>query len=145
MGGGDAQVLGITEAGDVVADDRAGRARGVEHRRAPGVDRHWRVEARDQGVDRRHDALELLGLADLGTGSGPHTTDIEEVDAIADVLLGAPEKRVEVPGRAAVVERVGRAVEDAHHHGAVACVERHITEPQTRKRFDGRDRHGERQ
>ena len=36
-----------------------------------------------------------------------------------DELLGAAEERVEVPGRAAVVERVGRAVEDAHHerHG----------------------------
>ena len=42
--GGDPQVVGIAEAGDVVADDRAGGARGVEHRRPPGVDRDRHVE-----------------------------------------------------------------------------------------------------
>ena len=56
-----AQVVGIAEAGDVVADDRAGRARGVEHRRAPGVDRERHVEAGVQRLDRGHDAVELLG------------------------------------------------------------------------------------
>ena len=38
----DREVVGIAEAADVVADDRARRARGVEHRRAPRVDRERR-------------------------------------------------------------------------------------------------------
>ena len=73
------------------------------------------VEARAQRLDRGNDAVELLGLADLGPGTRLHAPDVEQVGAVGDERLGAPQERVELPGRAAVVERVGRAVEDAHH------------------------------
>ena len=112
------QVVGIAEAGDVVADDRARRARGVEHRRAPGVDRQRHVEAGAQRLDRGDDAVELLVLADLGTGPGLHAADVEQVGAVGDELLGPAHERVERPRRAPVVERIGRAVQDAHHDDA---------------------------
>ena len=86
VGGGDREVVGIGEAGDVVADDRARVARGVEHRRAPGVDRERHVEARAQRLDRGHDPFELLGLADLGPGPGLHAADVEQVGAVGDEL-----------------------------------------------------------
>ena len=78
----DAEVVGIAEAADVVADDRTGLARLVEHRGPPGVARDGDVEALVQRLDRRDDAVELLVLADLGTGSGLHPADVEEVGAL---------------------------------------------------------------
>ena len=84
--GRDRQVVGIGEAADVVADDRAGPARRVEHRRPPRVDRERDVEAGVQRLDRGHDPVELLGLADLGPGPGLHAADVEEVGAVGDEL-----------------------------------------------------------
>ena len=112
--GRDPEVVGIVEAGDVVADDRARAARGVEHRRPPGVDRERHVEAGLQRLDRGHDPVELLGLVDLGPGAGLHPADVEQVGAVGDELLGPAHERVEVPGRAPVVERIGGAVQDPH-------------------------------
>ena len=128
--GRDPQVVGIAEAGDVVADDRAGRARGVEHRRAPGVDRERHVEAGVQRLDRGHDAVELLVLVDLGPGAGLHAADVEQVGAVGDELLGPAHERVEIPGCAAVVERIGGAVQDPHHHDPRADVDRALTQPE---------------
>ena len=51
-----------------------------------------------------------------------------------DELLGSAEERVEVPGRAAVVERVGCAVEDAHHERTGADVVVVRAEADRRKR-----------
>ena len=136
---GDREVVGIGEARDVVADHRAGVARGVEHRRAPGVDRDRHVEALVQRRDRGHDPVELLGLADLGPGPGLHAADVEQVGAVGDQLLGPAQERVEAPGRAAVVERVGRAVEDAHHERARAHVDAAVADADRRVR---RDAHG---
>ena len=52
-------------------------------------------------------------------------------------LLGAREERVERPRRAPVVERVGRPVEDAHHHRVARDVDRSVTEAQGGIRDDG--------
>ena len=49
----------------------------------------------------------------------------------------ATDERVEIPGRAPVVERVGRAVEDAHHHDAARARRAALTQPQRRERRDG--------
>ena len=101
--GRDREVVGVAEAADVVADDRAGLARLVEHRRPPRVARDGDVEALVQRGDRRDDAVELLGLADLGPGAGLHAADVEEVGALVDQHLGPLEQRVELEG-----ERRGR-------------------------------------
>ena len=133
----DRQVVGIAEPGDVVADDRAGAARGVEHRRAPRVDRDRHVEAPDEGLDRGDHAVELLCLPDLGSGTRLHAPDVEQVGAVVDQRRRAPEERVERPRRAAVVERVRRAVQDPHHQRAPAHVDRRAAESQRREGNDG--------
>ena len=107
-------------------------ARGVEHRRAPGVDRDRHVEAFVQRRDRGHDPFELLGLADLGPGPGLHAADVEQVGAVGDQLLGPPQERVEAPRRAPVVERVGSAIEDPHHERAGAHVEPSVADANRR-------------
>ena len=133
----DGQVVGITEAGDVVADHRTRGARRVQHRRAPGVDRDRHVEARRERLDRGNDPVELLGLPHLRTRTGLHAADVEELGARDDELLGTGEEGVERPRRAAVVERVRRPVEDAHHHRVARDVDRSVTEAQGGIRDDG--------
>ena len=135
--GRDPEIVGVVEPGDVVADDRAGRARGVEHRGAPRVDRERHVESGPQRLDRGHDPVELLVLVDLGPGPGLDPADVEQVGAVGDELLRPPHERVEVPGRAPVVERIGGAVQDPHHDDAAAHVDGALTQPQGRERLDG--------
>ncbi len=89
VAGRDREVVGIAEPTDVVADDRAGLARLVEHRRPPGVARDGDVEALVEGGDGRDHPVELLGLVDLGTGSGLHAADVEQVGTLVDEHLGA--------------------------------------------------------
>ena len=90
---------------------------------APGVDRDRHVEPHLQGLDGRDHALELLRGGDLGPGPGLHATDVEEVGALGDELVGLGQEPVEVVVAALVVERVGRAVEDPHDQGPVSDVE----------------------
>ena len=123
------QVVGVAEPADVVADDRTDLARGVEHAGPPGVARDRDVEALVQRFDGPDDPIELLFLGHLGTGPGLHAADVEHVGALGDDRFGPPEEGVERERRAVVVERVGRAVEDAHHERAGAEVVHAITEP----------------
>src|SRR5829696_4408353 len=57
------------------------------------------------------------------SSSSDSPTSVEEVGTLVDQHLGAVEQRVELEGEAPVVERVGRAVEDAHHQRAGREVE----------------------
>ncbi len=114
-GRSDREVLGVGKATDVVADDRAHPVRRLRDRGPPRVDRDRHVEARAQRLDGRHDALELLGLGDLVAGPRLHSADVEQIGAVDDELLGLPQEVVEAVVAALVEERVGRAVQDAHH------------------------------
>ena len=83
-----------------------------------------------------------------GPGTGLHPADVEEVGALADELLGLGEEPVEVEVAALVEERVGGAVEDAHHERPVAHVEavgperdggaRHLPHDRPRQGLHGR-------
>ena len=115
-------VVGVAEAADVVAHHRALGVTGPGDRGPPGVDGDRRVEAGDQAGDDRGDALELLGLGHLGAGPRFDATDIEDVGAVGDQLLGPRVELVELEGGALVIEGVGRAVEDPHHEGPVSEV-----------------------
>ncbi len=66
-------------------------------------------------LDGGHDALELLGLGDLVPRPRLHSADVEQIGAVDDELLGLAKEVVEAVVAALVEERVGRAVEDAHH------------------------------
>ena len=124
--GGDGEVVGVAEAADVVADDRAGRARRVEHRRAPRVERDRRrrsarASASIAGTTRSSSSASPTS----GPGPGLDAADVEEVGAVArpaprPAARNASNSHV----AAAVVERVGRAVEDAHHQRAARDVDR---------------------
>ena len=112
--GGDREVVRVGEPADVVADDRAGPAGGVEHRRPPRVDREWDGHAGVEGLDGRDGAVELLGFAHVGSRAGLHAADVEHVGAVDHELVGAGQQGVERVGGAPVIERVGSAVQDAH-------------------------------
>jgi len=120
--GGCQEVVGVGEPADVVADHSTLGVAGPGHRGPPGVDRDRHVEAFAQGGNRRHHALELLDLGDLGPRTCLHATHVEQVGTVADQLVGTPQKGVEGEGGALVVEGVRRAVEHAHDEGAVGHV-----------------------
>ena len=75
-----------------------------------------------QPGDDRHDPVELLGLGHLGPRSGLDAADVEDVGPVGHQLLGPGVELVELEGGALVVERVGRAVEDAHDQRPVGEV-----------------------
>ena len=116
------QVVGVGEPADVVAHHRALLVRGAGDRGPPGVDRHRRREARDQSGHGGDDPVHLLGLGHLGTGPGLDAADIEDVGPFGHQGLGPGVEGVEREGGALVVERVGRAVEDAHDEAPVGQV-----------------------
>ena len=116
------RVVGIGQAADVVAHHGALGVRGAGDRGAPGVDRDGRVEAGHQAGHDGHDAVELLGLGDLGAGSGLDAADVEDVRPFGHQLLGPGVELVELEGGALVVERVRGAVEDPHDERPVRQV-----------------------
>ena len=85
----------------------------------------------DSGRSKRARSASMAGttrsssccLGDLLAGAGLHPADVEEVGAVGHEPLGLAQERVERVVGALVVERVGRAVEDAHHDGPVGDVE----------------------
>ena len=84
------QVIGVVKATDVIGDDGTGGARSVEHARSPGVTRDGDVEAVAQSLDGADHAIQLLVLRYVGTGSGLHTADVDDVATLRDDLVGAP-------------------------------------------------------
>jgi hypothetical protein len=117
------QIVGIAETADVVAHDGARSVRRIGNGCPPGVDGDREVEPLVQRRDRRDHSIQFLLLTDVWPGTGLDTTDVQEVRAIGDELIGPAVEGIEIPELALVVERVGRAVEDAHHEGAVGDVE----------------------
>ena len=65
--GRDLEVVGIGESGDVVADDRAGRAAASSTDARHVSTESGVVETRGERLDRRHHPVELLCLADFRT------------------------------------------------------------------------------
>lgn len=122
-GGAHVQVGGVGEPADVVAHVGAGGEARLRHARAPGVDAERQVEPSGQRFDRGHDPVQLFGLGHLVAGSCLDATDVEEVRTVDDELFGLGQEGVERPVAALVVERVGRAVQDAHHDSSVTDVE----------------------
>ena len=91
------QVVGVGEAADVVADDRARGVAGGGDRGPGGVDRQGHVEAGVERLDGRDHPVELLLLGHVGTGAGLDPADVEDVGPFGDQLLGPAEEGVEVP------------------------------------------------
>ncbi len=132
--GCDVEIVRVSETGDVIPNDCARVAGGVEHRRAPRVDRNGNVESFAQGRDGRNDSFKLLGLGDVGSGTGLHTADIEQIGTVGDQFLSSAQERIETPSRATIVERVGRAIENPHDERAGADVEALLTDSNRRRR-----------
>ena len=66
-------------------------------------------------------ALDLLGNVDLVPGRGLHATDIDDVGAVAHHVVDPLHRGVEREGRAPVIERVRRAIDNRHDlQGVVA-------------------------
>ena len=111
--------LGVQQPADVVDDGGSGREDGLDHGRAVGVDRDHHVGiGRVEGGDHRHDAGDLLVDGHLGdAGDARLATDVDHDGALGDLL---ERQRHPLVGRAvlaAVGERVGRGVHDAHERG----------------------------
>ena len=126
---GDGEVVGIAEPADVVADDRAGLARGVEHARPPRV-------ARDRRRRSARGAPRSAGRP--GRAPRPRSPRARARPSRRRRRAGRRPRStstsarrsevVELERRAPVVERVGRAVEDAHHERAGREVVHRVTE-----------------
>ena len=104
------------EGGDVVDVARAGVERGLGDGALGGVDRDSvRRAVGDERLDDGEHARELvLGVHGLGARAGRLAADVEQVGALAREPPALGDGRVGVEERAAVRERVGRHVDDAH-------------------------------
>lgn len=103
-----------------------------------------------RGTSRRARRASTVSHTEVGLLPGRHVpradpagarAHVEDVGAVADERLRAPQQRVEAEEGALVVERVRRAVEDAHDHGPGRGVEAVRTETQVRP-WRGRLRSG---
>ena len=118
--GGDRAQRGIGARPRVVEQVGAFGDGGSADRTAPRVhaDHHVGMASAHRG-DERHDAADLLGEVDLGAGPRLHPADVDDVGAFGHRRVD-PVHRGGVGERgAAVVERVGCAVDDRHHQRAV--------------------------
>ena len=103
------------QRGHVVDERGAGVERSGRHRRLRGVDRQARARAREALEDGHH-AAQLLGLADrIGAGAGRLAADVEDRGALLDERPAVCDRGRRVEPSAAVGERVGGDVYDAHH------------------------------
>ena len=94
------RVIGVGQTADVVAHHGTLGVGGTGDRGAPGVDRDRRLEALHQAGDDGHDAFELLGLGDLGSGARLDPADVEDVRPVGHELLGPRVQLVQVEGGA---------------------------------------------
>ena len=105
----------VTQRGDVVDVRRAGLERRGRHRGLHRVDRDLRGAVGGERGDDGHHAGELLLDRDrAGAGARRLAADVEDGRALGDELAPVRDRRVAVEPLAAVGERVGRHVEDAH-------------------------------
>ena len=135
------QVLRVGEAADVVAEDRPGPVRRVGDRGAPGVDRDRDVESLRDRLDGRDDAVEFLSHGDEVPGTGLDATDVDDVGTIGDESLGPAQRAVELEGRAVVVERIRRAIDDPHDEharGDVVAARPELNDGRRRRSHDAR-------
>ena len=104
-------------AAHVVDDGRPGRERlGRPPRRAscrPTRRRPAAASAATTGSTRRSSSATRRAL---GTGPGRLAADVEDVGALGDQLAAVLDRRRRLEPLAAVAERVGRDVDDAHDH-----------------------------
>ncbi len=116
------------EAGDVVDDFGAGGDGGASGFGFICINREHRFgTVAENGFDDGEDAVLLLLGADgivgaefLGAGAGGFAADVDEVGALIEHGEGVLDGGVRVEKRAAIGERVGGDVEDAHDEGALA-------------------------
>lgn len=118
--GDDTRHVGIGAAtGDVVDDGHARTDRRSRHGCPHRVDADAHA-VRDQLGDHRCDALRLDGRVDaVGSRTCRLAPHIDDVDTRGVQFEAVPHRGVDVQVAAAVRERVGRDVDDAHHHGPV--------------------------
>ena len=114
----------VDAAPRVVDDVGPGGQRLARHLRPPGVDRDGqrRVGGADGG-DQVDGAADLLGGVHLLAGRGLHPADVDHVGPLGDHLVDPLHGLGELVGGAAVVERVGGAVDDRHDDQAAV---RHV-------------------
>ncbi|MNM89584.1 hypothetical protein D3C81_1018170 [compost metagenome] len=98
--------------------DQAGTEarRFAHHRGGGGIHGNGDIQLAGDRLDGRTDPLQLLGLGDRRrTGTGRLATDIDQRRAGAHHRLGMPQGGIQPAVAAAIGERVGGDVEDAHH------------------------------
>lgn len=114
--GGDLGQAAVPAAPGVVEDVGPRPTHLARHLRAPGV--HADHEIRQLGSAPGNEAgrpADLLGDVDVVAEPGLDATDVHQVGPLGDDLVHPLHRGRLVPRRPAVVERVGRAVDDGHH------------------------------
>jgi hypothetical protein len=113
--GGDPRHLGVRQPGDVVEDVGARVEGRAGHRGLPGVDGEEDLRVREP-FDHRYHPLPLLGDRDrVGARSRGFPAHVDHVRPRVDHLLGASHCVRDRLVAAAVVEGIGRDVQNAHH------------------------------
>src|SRR5439155_9453920 len=111
---------GISDSGDVVHQGSA-RVDGLgRHRRLHRVDRKRHVHLDRQVTDDRPDAAPLFLCGNcIGPWPRRFASDVEKVRPLLDQLDAVAQRSVRLEVAAAVRERIGGDVQDAHHAGPV--------------------------
>ena len=117
MPGRHLQIFGVGETADVVSEHSPSFIRLVCHGSPPSVNRQRQPEAGCQGFHGWHDPLQLFALGYFAARRSLHAADIQHVCPVCGKLFGFAEKIVKSPILSRIVERVGRAVQNAHHYG----------------------------
>lgn len=119
----------MAQAGTDIVDDAGADGDGSPgHRLAARIDRHHcRLAERFNHVD--HAGEFLGGGYGLGTGPCRLPTDVDDGGALGDHHPAVGDRIVGGQEGAAVGERVGRGVQDAHHQHAVGRLGRRVTAP----------------
>ena len=121
----------VAQARDVVDHARPRRDRRLRDLRLVGVDRDQHVVLGDDPLDHRHHALDLQRGGDgRAQAGGRLAADVDDRRARRHVRGGAGGPRGEVGQLAAVGERVGRRVDDAHQQRRAGEIELPATRPQ---------------
>ena len=119
----------IFETPDVVDQIRARLERRLRDRTLVGVHRNRHVKARLDRLDHRHDAVDLLLIAQLGVSrSGGFSADVDDIHAVREHLLGVVQRRIGCIPLSAVGKRIRRDVQNAHDIRMMLCVKQLISD-----------------
>ncbi len=118
VGGGHGQRAGRLQRAHVVEDVDAQRERLGHHHRVGRVHRHRHAQRHRMPQHRQHARQLLGGVGQARTRARGFAADVQDVGALRHQQVAVRARLVRVRELAAIEERVGGDVDDAHHPGS---------------------------